>query len=134
MTKRQKRKKFYEPHVRLHHWMLKSEAWKSLTTQSRAVLIEIYARYNGTNNARISLSAREAAQLCKISKDTATRSFRELQEKGFIALETPGSFDRKVPHAAEWRLTEHRDDLNNKMPSRDFMNWRPAKKLEPGPE
>ncbi len=134
MKRNKKKKQYFEPHVRLHLWMMKSEAWRSLSTQARAVLVEIYARYNGMNNGKIALSTREAAQRCKISKDTATRTFRELQDKGFIVQTSAGSFNRKVPHAAEWRLTEHRDDMNSKMPTREFMSWSRTQNLESGPK
>jgi len=125
MQKRRRRKNSYEPHVRLHFWLLKTAAWAATTPAERAVLIELYRRYNGSNNGRIGLSVRAAASACNIAKDTATRALRGLQEKGFAVLITPGGFNRKIPHAAEWRLTEFHCDAGNVIPTNDFTRWRP---------
>jgi hypothetical protein len=113
-----------EAHIRLHHWLLRSDAWLSLSTQARAVYIAIVQRYNGTNNGRLWLSVRDAARECRIAKDTATRSFRELLDRNFIECKTPGGFSRKTHHATEWLLTEYRDDVNHTAPSKAFMRWR----------
>lgn len=118
------KKYHYDRHVRLHEWLMKTAAWKSLSPQARVVLIEIYKRYDGSNNGRIVLSVREAARDCNISKDTAVREFKRLQERGFTELKTPGCFSRKVRHASEWLLTEHRDDVANEMPKKTFVRWR----------
>lgn len=109
--------------------MLKSEAWMATTTQARAVLIELHLRFNGFNNGRIALSVRDAAEACRISKNTVTRALRELQEKGFVRLMTAGSFNLKVPHAAEWCLTEHPNSAaGERLSTMDFMKWRAPKK------
>ena len=122
--RRSSRKYRGEHHVRLYGWLLRSQAWRSLSAQSRAVLICLMDRYNGSNNGRIALSVRSAAAECRITKDTAARAFHELQDRGFIKLVTPGAFSRKVRHAAEWLLTEFRDDVSGDMPTKEFMCWR----------
>jgi hypothetical protein len=82
---------------------------------------------SGFNNGTIALSARDAARLCKINKDTAGRSFKELIEEGFIEAVTPGGFSRKDPHATEWRLTHQRCDKTGELPSKAFMRRRDEK-------
>jgi len=81
------------------------------------------SRYYGSNNGQIALSVRDASENCKMSKNTASRAFKELQERGFIELRTPGAFSRKVRHANEWSLTEFRDDTTGKMATKAFMHW-----------
>jgi hypothetical protein len=105
--------------------MLATPAWCALTPAARAVYIVLAARFNGFNNGSIGLSARDAARLCNINKDTATRAFRQLIDCGFIEAVTPGGFGRKVRHATEWRLTQYRCDLSGALPSKGFARWRP---------
>jgi hypothetical protein len=111
--------------VQLHTWMMATEAWRSLSPSSRVVYIEIVARYDGRNNGWLALSARDAASLCRINKDTAGKAFRELIDRGFIECVTPGGFTRKVRHATEWRLTHHLCDATGKAGSKAYMKWRP---------
>ena len=122
--KRRRRSGKYHPHVRLHHWVLKSAAYRSLSTEARAVLVELMHRYNGSNNGRIGLSVRDAGALCGISKNTAGRALKELQAMGFISIVTPSSFNRKNRLAIEYSLSEFRNDATGELPSMAFMRWR----------
>jgi hypothetical protein len=124
-SKRNNKKFSGDRHVRLHHWLTQCPAWGALSPAARCVYLEIARTYNGSNNGRLALSTRDAARRCNIAKDTATKAFRELQAKGFIVLKTRGGFSRKDPHAAEWVMTEHRDDVSGELASKDFMRWRP---------
>lgn len=125
-----KGRRHYEPFLGLRIWLLKSDAWLSLRPAARAVYIQLARRYNGSNNGTLALSVRVAAKECRISKDTATQAFKDLTSAGFIELKTPGAFSRKVRHAAEWLLTEHRDDVAGEIPKRTFMR---QKNSEHGP-
>jgi len=125
MSKRPKRNKRIDaPHVRFYRWMLDSPAYLSLSCQARAVLIEITRAYDGTNNGRIGLSVRRAAERCNIAKDTASRAFADLEERGFVDCVTRGAFSRKSMHATEWRLTWWPCDVTGELSSKRFMNWR----------
>lgn len=125
--RRRRRSGKYHPHVRLHHWMLKSPAYRSLSIAARAVLVELMMRYNGSNNGRIALGVRDAGEACGISKNTAARALQELKEKGFIIIVTPSNFDRKNQLATEYALTEFRNDVSNEIATKDFMRWTPQK-------
>ena len=61
-----------------------------------------------------------------LQKDTAGRAFKELQEKGFLVLTTPGSFSRKVRHATEWRLTAQFHEKEGT--TKEFMRWKPQER------
>jgi len=117
--------------IQIHHYLLKSSAWLSLTPQARAVYIELAAIYNGSNNGELALSQRDTARRCRIAKDTAAKTLQELIDKGFIAIETGGSFGYKLRHATEYRLTDHA--YGDKPASKELMSWRPEN-LEPGPK
>lgn len=62
-----------------------------------------------------------------IGKGTAQRAFLELAEKGFIALETQGSWYHRK--ASEWRLTtKPMQTVNGKVAAtNEWRNWRPPK-------
>ena len=111
------------PHVRLYRWLLDSPAYLSLSCPARAVLIEIARSYDGFNNGRIGLSIRRASERCKIARGTASRALAELQERGFIDCMTKGGFNRKLPHASEWRLTFWECNVTGELASKKFMSW-----------
>lgn len=117
--------------VKLDHWMLKGSAWCALTAQARALYVELAQRYNGFNNGEISMSVREAAGALHIAKDTATKTFHELEEKGFIKRHVCGSFNWKQRHATTWILTEF--ELGEAPPTKEFARWRPPN-LETSPK
>jgi DNA-binding transcriptional MocR family regulator len=121
-------------HVRLHHWMMATAAWKDLSATARAVYIEIAQRYNGTNNGFIVYSIREASRDLKIGTSTAKRAFDDLQSHGFIFPEQRGHFHWKIDvtgerhrPATEWRLTEFHSDraigIESKYPTKEFTRW-----------
>jgi len=87
------------------------------------VLTEIARAYDGRNNGRIGLSVRQAAERCNIAKDTASRAFKDLEERGFVDCVTRGAFSRKSMHATEWRLTWWPCDVAGELPSKRFLNW-----------
>jgi len=90
---------------------------------ARAILIEIAGVYDGYNNGRLGMSVRRLAERCHLAPGTVTKALRELQDRGFIQCVTRGSFNRKVQHASEWRLTWWPCDVTDKLPEKPFMQW-----------
>ncbi len=117
--------------VKLEHWMLKSPAWRALPPAARALYVALAQRYNGLNNGQISVSVREAARDVNIAKDTASKTFHQLEAIGFIRCHVCGSFNWKLRHATTWILTEF--PVGEEAATKDFMSWAPAKS-EPGPK
>ncbi len=113
-------------YTQLLHHMQRSEAWRSLSPPARAVWLEIQGRYNDKNNGLIPLSCREASELCNISKDTASRAFKELIERGFIRLARDASFDSKRL-ARLWRLTHKIDNRNGHNPTDEWKHYKKPK-------
>jgi len=124
-TDRTGRSKKAARHVRLYHWMMDKPAWKSLKASQRAILVEMYARYDGSNNGRIPYSVRDAAVALRISKGTASRELIVLQDRGFIVPMMKGAFSLKRRHATEWRLTEFNCDVTGGLPTKEFADWQP---------
>jgi len=108
-------------HVRLYHWLLKSEAYRSLDCTARALLVEFYSLYNGMNNGELFLSVREAARRLGVAPNTAQKAIRQLEHKGFIRPNQRGSFHWKAGHATSWILTEY--EYAGKLATKDFMRW-----------
>jgi hypothetical protein len=108
-------------YFQLHHYMMKTDAWRVLSAAARAVYLQIGFRYDGSNNGKISFSVRDAASECGLARDTAGRAFRELMDLGFIEERRHGSLSRKTRIASEWRMTAFRCDLTGALKSCLFM-------------
>ncbi|WP_160195381.1 helix-turn-helix domain-containing protein [Microvirga sp. BSC39] len=115
-----------ERFVSLPRHMLRSAAWRSLSPVARCIFLELAAIYNGGNNGFIALSTRDAARHVCCSKDTAARALTELMDKGFIVCCSRGHFDRKSPHASEYRLTLHSCNRTSEKAPKAFMRWQPG--------
>ena len=94
----------------LEHSLMASSSYRALTTNARALLLELVIMYNGKNNGELYLGVRDAADRMGVT-DTkvATAAFRELQDMGFIAEVEKGHFAVKAgdKRATCWRLTWH---------------------------
>jgi len=115
----------YQPFIRLHRGVTESAAWKSLSCEARALLLEIWARHNGANNGQIGYSHREARKALRIGNDKVQRAFRDLEERGFLRAVVRGHFNCKVEsgagRATEWELTA--EPCNGQPPSGTYRNW-----------
>ena len=84
----------------LSYSFAKSDAFHQLPGPALKVFMELRARYNGGNNGKITLSLDEASRLLGLSKTTAKRAFKTLEDRGFIKHRVKGKwFGRK---ASEW--------------------------------
>lgn len=110
--------------VALPHWMLSTPAWRFLKPVDRVLYVEVARLYNGSNNGRLALSTRDAAERCNAHRDTIGAAFRRLEAAGFVECATPGGFSRKTRHATEWRLAIERCDVTGALASKAFTRWR----------
>ena len=111
----------------LQHHMMRSAAWQSLTPQEVAIFIRVAFRFNGKNNGRLAISARDAAKEAKISKTTASKSLRSLCDKGLLKVVTPGGYSTNGGKASEYELTCV-PLAKGKAASREYQNWKPSNK------
>ncbi|MXO84752.1 hypothetical protein GRI38_01715 [Altererythrobacter aurantiacus] len=122
-TGRNKHEKF----VMLESFLLKSAAYRLLSPQARALLVEFLHLYNGVNNREIYMSQRQAADLLNVKMHrTAGKYIQELEEKGFVRTIVKGSFDNKQPLASVYELTMK--DVGERHATKDFMRYRPTDK------
>lgn len=119
-------------HVRIYRSMMTTPAWKSLRTAEKAVLIEIYALYNGSNNGDLFLSCREAARRCNINKDTASLVMTALEEKGFIRRRFKVDVDWSLSQARCWVLTDY-PFPEGTAPTKEYQHWRPSTRDDVSP-
>ncbi len=119
-----------DPFIRLHKGVTRSEAWRSLSCEAKALLLEVWQRHNGQNNGEIPYSWREAREALRIGQTKVKNAFNELQERGFLKVKLRGSFDWKHAgkdnRATEWQLTT--EPFNGKPPSAEYRGWHPLQK------
>ncbi len=111
--------------VALPYNMLESAAWSDLSPAAALIFIELKRRYNGSNNAEISLSCREAAIAGKCGKGTASQKLEELVKVGFIKPSSKGHFHNR--HATTWILTC--EATAKTAPSNEWKNYSKNKTL-----
>lgn len=111
--------------VQLHHYLLRSPAWRSLTPAARAIYVEVAMLYDGSNNGYLALAVRDAGERCRVNKDTAGRAFKELVQAGFLERAQAGGFAFKLRHATEWRLTNQKCDRTGALASKTFLKTIP---------
>lgn len=104
---------------------LHDTSWAMMSAPGRAVYIQIGSRYDGGNNGRIAYSVRDAAAECNVAINTASKSFKELIDLGFVEETRHGALSRKTRVASEWRLTAFRCDLTGALKTCAFMQRGP---------
>jgi len=109
----------YNRFVKLDRYFLKSAAYRSLSTDARALYTELKMRFNGSNNGDIAMSNRDAQQAINLSAKPVTRAFNELEKKGFIKRSREGLFTTRM--ATTWTLTE--ESYNGRDATKEYMRW-----------
>lgn len=104
----------------LPHHVLHSTLYLELSCPARAVLVEIAAIYNGSNNGRLAAGVRWLAQRCKVGRDTVSRAIQELEDAHLIEVVEKGSFNRHQRRASEFGLTCLKCDVTYRLPT--FQN------------
>lgn len=109
-----------ERFILLPHFMLNCPAWKTLSPNAKALLLDVWTRHNGMNNGEIGYSVREAEEI-GLSKDQAGRAFKELVERGFLKVRRSSAFTLRTKEARTWELTGER--FGDNPATKDFMWW-----------
>jgi DNA-binding transcriptional regulator YhcF (GntR family) len=126
MANRQNKKgrsKGGERFVALPFYMLKSEAWRSLSLPARATLIEAAAFFRGDNNGYLALGTRILGERTGKSKATISRALTELEDKRFIEATFRGTYTIKNRKSSEYRLTWLSCDRTGERRSNAFMQF-----------
>ncbi|EAR51034.1 hypothetical protein OG2516_04029 [Oceanicola granulosus HTCC2516] len=114
-------------HVQLQEWFQATEAWTTLRPAPRALYIELKRRFNGSNNGRIPLSYREAADLINVHRNSIRAYFRELETRGLIRRTSNGHLGADGHGiATTWQLCELAMQ-NGGRPDLAFRSWEKQK-------
>jgi hypothetical protein len=120
--------------VQLFHWMIKTPAWRSLSSNAVVAWVELANRYDGTNNGQLHLSCRELAKLRPpMSRATAARALQELVDTGFVHPTKASGFnvkDRKR-QATEYALAHLFCNATGQPASKEFASWKPEVTVSP---
>lgn len=99
----------HQRHIQLTYRLLECPAYRSLSPNARALLVELAMLYNGSNNGSLYLSVRDAAARLGLgSLKSAQDALDELQALGFIEMVQDAHFKVKAAEhsrARTWRLT-----------------------------
>jgi len=110
-------------HVQLPERLQATEAWATLKPGPRALYIELKRRFNGRNNGRIILSHREAATALSVHRNTVGPWFKELEQRGFIAMtRAPHLGPEGMGQTAWWALQEL-PTAEGKSAQQGFLKW-----------
>lgn len=114
--------------VRLDYRILKSNAYRSLSPNTRSLLVELIMLYKGDNNGSLYLGVRDAAHRMGVADLTAaSRAFDDLMALGFIEVTQEAHFKVKASEASRarcWRITWEAGP-GRKAPSWDFLAREP---------
>lgn len=118
--------------VRLSFRLLISKAYRSLSPNARALLVELEMLSNGSNNGYIYLSVdNAAARMGLADHHAAGQAFNDLQERGFIEMmEEAQHFHVKAAErsrARRWLLTWN-PGPGRRAPLWTFLDWEPTAK------
>lgn len=109
--------------MRLYRHEIESIAYRALSCDARALLVEVRARFTGSSN-RIFMSAREMASRMGAGPRRAARARDELVQKGFIKVLAPGAFSRKAgPRRATEYALLHEPLDGETVAAMTFMRW-----------
>ena len=127
-----KKRKFVDESMRfaaLFAWEMDTQAYRLMSVYGRSLLLEMRRLYNGSNNAKIGMSVRQAGELLGCTKDTAAKALKELEAKGWMRPVTRGDFNWKARKATTWRLTNQPVGLGIDTPAtKEYTRWRPDEK------
>jgi hypothetical protein len=113
--------------VMFEHGELKVPAWTCATVYERAAIFELRRKYNGHNNGKVEMSARELGRLINVHRNTAWRALKGIEDKGWAIRVFRGNFGLGVKEGSEWRLTNQPYGPGvGERPTREYMRWRPT--------
>lgn len=115
--------------VRLPYRILNSNAYRCLSCNARALLVEMIMLYNSENNGSLYMGVRDAAGRIGLADTTAANAaLNELIETGFVTVTQDGHFRVKASETCRarcWRLNWVAGP-GRRLASWDFLTREPA--------
>jgi helix-turn-helix protein len=117
--------KLGQPHVRLYAWELDLPAYRTLSVDARALLVELRSLYSGGRN-EVFMSVRTMQERLGIGQRRAQRARDALLQRGWIRILAAGAFHRKTKVATVFALNnEPLSDRDGAVPPKDYVRWKP---------
>ena len=107
--------------IRFYKEIMDSPAYRHLSPVSRSLLFEFMAIFTPRRNGELSISLRRGAELVGVNKDTLSKSYKQLEEQGFIELRRGQNWQQG--EAREYRLTF--EMCNGRTATDEWKNWTP---------
>lgn len=126
-----RRKPAVEAHVRLYAHELACPAYRTLSPDARALLIELRGLYRPSQGNVVFLSVRQAMERVGIGQRRAQAAFRSLLDRCWITTHEQGSFTLKARHATSYRLENEPSAAPGAVPSKAYMRWQPPDHTPP---
>lgn len=115
--------------LKKEHELFQSVAYRSLDLTARALLDELIALHDGSNNGSLWLSVIDATALLGLADSKAlTRAFNDLQEAGFIRKTKDAHFSVKFSETSRarcWRLTFLPVTSRSQPATNEWREWSP---------
>ena len=108
-------------YFQLHHYMLKTEAWRALSAPARAVYSRSALDTLARTTARLPSPCATPRANAILPRTPPADAFKELVDFGFIEETRHGGLSRKTRVASEWRMTAFRCDLTGASKTCLFM-------------
>ena len=87
----------------MYHGVWDSDAYRSLSSKARCLLLEIQRAEFPNRNGAVGMSERRAAYLLGCAENTASKAFEELIDRKFIERSFEGDYTNGL--ASEWIIT-----------------------------
>ena len=110
--------------VMLTHSLIETAAWADLSGNAAKLLVHLIKIHDGTNNGKLSMGERSAAEWLGVARATATAAIDNLHSHKFIAMTGESSFDYKMRRPRTWRLTFL--PTEGAGPTHDYKVWKPV--------
>lgn len=132
MSQRKKYKRQNGNFVQMHNWVMTSQAWATMKPGPRALYLELKRLFHGTNNGRIFLSHRDAANALNVGRDTVGTYYRELVDRGFLRVTRGHCLGPDgIGQSTIYALTEEPE--NGQPATKEFLVWKkqnPRQKIQ----
>lgn len=124
--KLKRRAKAGDAHVRVYGYELTTPAYRTLSPDARALLVEFRALFNGGEN-RVFLSVREMMTRVGIGQRRAEHARDQLLDRGWVRVIEAGAFHRKSKVATVYALNNEPLQIGEGATApKDYMRWQPS--------
>ena len=92
-------------YVAISYAMIRHPSYRALSSDARAILIDMHLGFHGHNNGEFVFSVRQAMKCIRSRSERAKRAMDQLQKHGFIVCHSNSTFTMKTKKTREWEIT-----------------------------